>query len=91
MPKPRKHAKLIKKWADNEGTIVQRYDSFRDNWETIDIPKWHDHVTYRVIGTPQDIAIEALENIVDATTSSSNSGAIAREALKLIKESANNA
>jgi hypothetical protein len=43
--KPRKHAELIKQWAD--GAVIQ-YLNLSGNWVECDVPMWNETVRYRL-------------------------------------------
>ena len=48
---PRKHAELIKAWA--EGATIEWRSSYDDKWESIGIPSWLDKFEYRVKPEPK--------------------------------------
>jgi hypothetical protein len=43
---PRKHAEIIKAWAD--GSQIQYYDGICDMWIDLDDPEWLENQSYRV-------------------------------------------
>ena len=48
--KPKKHAKLIKQWADGADIEYIDYDG---RWYVINYPMWHDSTEYRIKPEPQ--------------------------------------
>jgi hypothetical protein len=55
--KARKHAELIKAWAD--GAVIQQYKPHLDEWhDTSPYPVWDERVEYRIKPEPKpDIAM----------------------------------
>lgn len=50
MKNPRKHAELIKAWAD--GADVQYFEEMRKEWSDIEFPSWREATKYRLKPIP---------------------------------------
>lgn len=91
LPIPRKHCGLIEKWANDSSIKIEGRSKGQINWSPIRYPSWSEEMEYRIAKTDDQIAIEALKDIVHATTSNSRSGYLARKALRRIEENSPNA
>ena len=57
---PRKHAEMIKAWADG-ANIMSRLRS-SEPWATPENPKWYDNYEYRIASSELEIEIERIES-----------------------------
>lgn len=65
--KPRKHAELIKAWAD--GAEIEYKDKYLSQWTGTDRPCWHESTTYRVKPPVRTAAIvDGFITMEDGTT-----------------------
>lgn len=58
MKTPRKHAELIKAWAD--GAEIQVYDNHHEVWRNSPTPIWDSGLKYRVFVEPKPDRVEEM-------------------------------
>lgn len=61
MPKPHKHAKLIKAWADGAEIQVCDYSSESVSWINVKSPQWREDFAYRIKPEPKpDLIVHSI-------------------------------
>lgn len=56
MKNPRKHADLIKAWAD--GAEIEYFSEMRQEWSDIETPSWDETTKYRIKPEPKPDFVE---------------------------------
>lgn len=57
VPKPHRHAELIKQWADDPNLKFEWRKNGIDNWKVVDKPAWNENAEYRIKPKEQEYII----------------------------------